>query len=108
MTTTTWQLVLGGRRRFVPQQFRQGRGPGLVKRYSQTGLHRFQVGSAALLAFREYAGEPAAYFARNFRIDCSRRFFSWSVQPPRSRSTGRRWQIFWLMLTKLSLSSWKR
>ena len=108
MAAGALQLVLVGRRRFVPQQFGQSCGPGLVKGCSQACFQRFQVGSAAVLAFREYTGEQAAYFARNFRMDCSSRFFSWSVQPPRSRSAGRSWQILWLMLTRFSLSSWKR
>ena len=87
------QLALVGRRRFEPQQFGKGCGSGVVKRRSQGGFHCFQVSSAAMLAFSEHTGEPAVYFVRNFRMDCSSRFFSWSDQPPRSRSTGRSWQI---------------
>jgi hypothetical protein len=108
VTAGAWQLVLVAGRRFVPQQFRQGGGPGLVKSGSQAGFHRFQIGSTMLLAVRKNTGKHAVYFARNFRMDCSSRFFSWSVQPPRARSTGHSWQILWLILTSFSLSSWKR
>lgn len=104
----TWQLVLAGGGRFVPQQFGQGGGAGLMKGGSQTSFDGFQIGSPVVLPFRKYTSQESVYFARNFRMDCSSRFFSWSVQPPRSRSTVRTEQIFWLMLTSLSLSSWKR
>jgi hypothetical protein len=103
-----WQLVLVGGRRLVAKQFGQGGGPGLVKRCSQVGFYRFQIGSTVVLTLRKNTGEQPVYFARNFRMDCSSRFFSWSVQPPRFRSTGRSSQILWLILTSFSLSSWKR
>ena len=100
-------MLVGGRR-FVTEQFGQGGGPGLVKRCSQAGFYRFQIGSTVVLTLRKNTGEHAVYFPRNFRMDCSSRFFSWSVQPPRCRSTGRSSQILWLILTSFSLSSWKR
>ena len=108
MAAGAWHLVLVGGRRLVAKQFGQGGGPGLVKRCSQVGFDRFQIGSTVLLTLRKNTGEQPIYFARNFRMDCSSRFFSWSVQPLRSRWTGRTAQIFWLMLTSSSLSSWKR
>ena len=89
-----WQLAPVSGRRFVPEQFAQGCGSGLVQRGSQASFHRFQVGSTVALALRKDTCEQAVYFARDFRMDCSSRFFSWSVQPPRSRSTGRSSQIF--------------
>jgi len=108
MAARAWQPVLVSSGLLVPQQFGQGRSPGLVKRRSQAGFDRFQIGSTVVLALCKYTRKQAVYFARNFRMDCISRFFSWSVQPPRSRSAGRNSQICWLMLTSFSLSSWKR
>ena len=108
MAAGAWQLVLVGGRRLVAKQFGQGGGPGLVKRCSQVGFYRFQIGLVAEAPLRKNAAQKLVDFPGNFLMDCSSRFFSWSVQPPRPRSTGRSSQILWLILTSFSLSSWKR
>ena len=108
MAARTRQLALIRSRGLVLQQFAQGGGSGLVKSCSQGSFHGFQIGSSVVVPLREDTAQQLVHFPRNLLMDCSSRFFSWSVQPPRCRSTGRSSQIFWLMLTSSSLSSWKR
>src|ERR1700679_2344074 len=94
-------------RDFELQPLAQGGCIGLVKRCPQCVLSRPQVGLPVVLSLGEGAAQQLFYFPRNLPIDCNSRFFSCSVHPPR-RSTGRRWQIFSLMLTNSSLSFWRR
>ena len=108
MAAGAWSLVLVGGWRLVAEQFGQGGGPGLVKRCSQAGFYCLQIGSTAVLALGKHTGQQSVHFPRNLHMDCRSRFFYWSVHPPRSPSPVRTSQVLWLMLTNLSLSSWKR
>lgn len=90
VTTNTRQLALRGRRGFELQQCGQGCGTGLVEGRPQSGLYGFQIGPTTFLALRKDTAEELVYFPRNLLMDCSSRFFSCSVQPPRSCATGRR------------------
>jgi hypothetical protein len=97
-------LLWGGSSVF--QQFTQGGCCGLMQGGPQGGFHGLQIRSAAFVTLGEDATQQLVYFARDLLMDCSSRFFSCSVQPPRCCSTGRSSQIFSLIRTKSSLSFW--
>ena len=67
---------------------------------SQGRLDRFQIGPAVLPALCKDTAEQLVYFPGYFLMDRSSRFFSCSVQPPRSCATGRSRQILSLRATR--------
>jgi hypothetical protein len=93
-------------RNSVFQQSTQSDCSGLLQGNPQGGFDRLQIRSAVFVTLGEDATQQLVYLARDLLMDCSSRFFSWSVQPPRCCSTGRSSQIFWLIRTKFSLSFW--
>src|SRR5258708_3128661 len=108
MSTRTGQLTLIRSRDLELQQLAQGGCSGLVEGCPQRVLDGFQVGSAVVVPLGEDAAQQLVYFPRNLLMDCNSRFFSCSVHPPLCCSTGRRSQIFSLMLINSSLSLWRR
>ena len=93
------------RRGLLSQQLTQTSGTGLLQGGAQSHLHRFQVHCARLVTCGEYHSQQRVYFPRDFLMDRSSRFFSSAVQSPGSCSSGRRRQIFSLMVTSSALSS---
>src|ERR1700690_460503 len=107
-STRTRQLAPLRGRRFILQQLAQGGCADLVQGGSQDAFYRLQIGATTLPALGKNPAQQLVYFARHFLMDCSSRFFSWSVQPPRCCSTGRSAQILSFRSTKSSPSCWKR
>ena len=93
------------RRGLVAEKLAQTSGTGLLQGGTQGHLHRFQVHCASLVAGSEYHSQQRIYFPRDFLMDRNSRFFSCAVQPPGSCATGRRRQIFSLIVTSLVPSS---
>jgi hypothetical protein len=99
------QLALLSRGGLVLQQLTQAGSPGRMQSGAKRTFDGFQIQVAAVPALGKDTAQQLVYFPRNFLMDCSSRFFYWSVQPPRCGSTGRSAQIFSLMSTKSWLSS---
>jgi hypothetical protein len=108
VTAGARQLALLRSRGLVLQQLIQAGCAGLMQGRPKRVLHGFQIYLAALAALGKDTAQQLVYFPCNLPMDCSSRFFSRSVHPPRCCSTGRSAQIFSLMPTKSSLSCWKR
>ena len=102
------QLALLQSRDLPLEQLAQAGCAGPMQGCPKSVLHRFQIHLALLAALGKDAAQQLVYFPCDFLMDCSSRFFSCSVQPPRCGSTGRNEQIRSLILTKSSLSRWKR
>ena len=90
----TWQATLLGAGRLKLQQLAHRGCASLMEGGSQGCFQGLQIRAAVLATLRKHAAQELIHFPRNFLMDCSSRFFSWSVQPPRCRSTGRSAQIF--------------
>ena len=93
------------RRGHLAEKLAQTSGTGLLQGGAQGHLHGFQVQCASLVTCREYYAQQRIYFPRDFLMDRSSCFFSCAVQPSGSCSSGRRRQIFSLMVTSSALSS---
>ena len=93
------------RRGLLSEKLAQTSGTGLLQGGAQGHLHRFQVHGARLAPCGENHAQQGVYFPRDFLMDRSSRFFSSAVQPPGSCSSGRRRQIFSLVVTSSLLSS---
>jgi hypothetical protein len=86
MSTRTGQQTLIRSRDLELQQFAQGGGASLVESCSQCIFHGFQIGSAVVVPFGEYAAQQLVYFPRNLLMDCSSRFFPVrSIRPAAAR-----------------------
>ncbi len=75
------------------QQPAQRRGAGAVHRTAHRHFDRLQVQRRAFPLGAEDYLEKRLDFPRDFLMNRSSRFFSSSLQPPGSDSTGRSWQI---------------
>jgi hypothetical protein len=104
VTAPTAQPTLIRRRGLELEELSQGRGTRLLKRASQGGLDRFQVGPTVLAPLGKDLVEELIYLPRHLLMDRKSRFFSCSVQPPRCGSTGRRRQILALRAISSRLS----
>ena len=108
VTTGARQLALLPNGSLVVEQLTHTGCASLMKSAPKSVFHGFHIHLAAAAALLKDTAQQLVYFSRNFLMDCSSRFFSCSVQPPRCCSTGRSVQIFSLMSTKASLNCWKR
>src|ERR1017187_890575 len=72
------------------------------------GFDRLQIRAPVFRALRKDPAEELVYFPPHPLMDSSSRFFSASVHPPRSGSTGRRAQMLSLRVTSSAVSFWKR
>src|SRR5450755_1853746 len=108
VTAGARQLTLLPNGSLVVEQLTQTGCASLMKSAPKSVFHGFQIHLAAVAALCKDTAQQLVYFPCNFLMDCSSRFFSCSVQPPRCCSTGRSVQIFSLTPTRASLNRWKR
>jgi hypothetical protein len=71
----------------------KGGGTGAVQGRTDGHFDRFQIDTPALAALGKNSVQQTHYFACDFLMDCTTRFFSCAVQPVASDSTGRKRQI---------------
>ena len=83
----------------LTEEFGQTRCSGGMQRGAQRQLHCFDVPLTRLAPFGEDTGQQRVYFARDFLMDRSSRFFSSALHFSAGFSTGRRRQILSLMFT---------